>query len=157
MGRLAAGSFVKSTYYLVPLLASELEGTGSQGTCSPGSGPGGTGLGMGCQWWCKRGEATFSSLGNAYPLEKVHRTVVYTARMREWLGNCPVNSAEVRQESLGLRVLNIHSPKGSENSSKFRLVLGAPGWLSWLSVRLLILAQVTVSGLWVGAPSWAWC
>lgn len=46
--------------YLLPiaLVGIELEGTGSQGTCSSVSRPGSTGLGLGCQRWCKRGEAT---------------------------------------------------------------------------------------------------
>ena len=37
---------------------------------------------------------------------------------------------------------------------------GAPGWLSWLSIQLLVLAQVKTSGWWDRAqhqaPCWAW-
>ena len=33
--------------------------------------------------------------------------------------------------------------------------LGVPGWLSWLSVWLLILAPVMIPGLWDWAPCWA--
>ena len=37
---------------------------------------------------------------------------------------------------------------------------GAPGWLSWLSVRVLILARVMIPGLWdwalSGTPRWVW-
>ena len=32
---------------------------------------------------------------------------------------------------------------------------GAPGWLSWLNVWLLILAQVMISQTWDQAPRWA--
>ena len=32
---------------------------------------------------------------------------------------------------------------------------GVPSWLSWLSVWLLISAQVIISGLWDWAPHWA--
>ena len=32
---------------------------------------------------------------------------------------------------------------------KMKTVYGSPGWLSWLSVWLLISAQVLISGLWV--------
>ena len=34
---------------------------------------------------------------------------------------------------------------------------GAPRWLSWLSIRLLILAQVMISRLWDWALHWALC
>ena len=34
-------------------------------------------------------------------------------------------------------------------------LLGVPGWLSWLSVLLLILAQIMISGRCDGAPHWA--
>ena len=37
------------------------------------------------------------------------------------------------------------------------VVTGAPGWLHRLAVRLLISAQVMVSGSWDWAPSWALC
>ena len=33
----------------------------------------------------------------------------------------------------------------------------APGWLSWLNIRLLIMGQVMISGSWDGAPSRAPC
>ena len=36
-----------------------------------------------------------------------------------------------------------------------RFSLGAPGWFSWLSSRLLISAQVMISGSWDWAPCWA--
>ena len=32
---------------------------------------------------------------------------------------------------------------------------GLPGWLSQLSIQLLISAQVLISGLWIQAPHWA--
>ena len=35
--------------------------------------------------------------------------------------------------------------------------VGAPGWLSQLSIALLFLAQVMISGSWDGAPCWALC
>ena len=35
--------------------------------------------------------------------------------------------------------------------------LGAPGWLSWLGIQLLILAQVMILGWWDGALSRALC
>ena len=39
-------------------------------------------------------------------------------------------------------------------------MIGAPGWPSWLSVQLLILAQVMILGLWDQAlhrvPCWVW-
>ena len=34
---------------------------------------------------------------------------------------------------------------------------GAPEWISWLSIRFLISAQVLISGLWIQAPCWAPC
>ena len=38
--------------------------------------------------------------------------------------------------------------------------VGAPGWLSWLSIQLLISVQVMISPSWDGAPGcalcWAW-
>ena len=49
--------------------------------------------------------------------------------------------------------------KGSQGVLK-KLPMGAPGWLSWLSVWLLISAQVMISGSWDRAPHralpWAW-
>ena len=49
--------------------------------------------------------------------------------------------------------------KGLHDDIKVRL-LGAPGWLSWLSAWLLISAQVIIPGSWdralSQAPSWAW-
>ena len=48
----------------------------------------------------------------------------------------PQNSAEVL----------LHMLKNAESNAELKS-LEAPGWLNWLSVRLLILAQVTISGL----------
>ena len=35
------------------------------------------------------------------------------------------------------------------------LEIGAPGWLSWFSVRLMISGQVMIPGPWDQAPHWA--
>ena len=34
---------------------------------------------------------------------------------------------------------------------------GVPGWLSWMSVGLLVSAEVMISGSWDGARPQAWC
>lgn len=66
IGRPTARSFVRVPVSLVLSLASGLRGLRQQGTHSPGSRPGGTGLGSGCQWWCARGGDVFS-LGKPPP------------------------------------------------------------------------------------------
>ena len=45
------------------------------------------------------------------------------------------------------------SSTGMEDHKKFKSYFGAPGWLSQLSVRLLILAQVMISQFLSSSPT----
>ena len=58
---------------------------------------------------------------------------------------------------LFLRIWTTQYVREIEEQLLERAHLGAPGWLCWLGIRLLISAGVIISGSWDGAPHQAPC
>ena len=71
---------------------------------------------------------------------------------------CPAHALSLKiNEQINKHFLKDFSLHSSSCQNHFNLYdpLGEPGWLSTLSVQLLILAQIMMPGSWDGAPHWA--